>query len=70
MVPPLVWPCDHSRPTVSVFGHGGHIYHGVEDWRESMGIDWMTRDELAQAIPPAYTELIGAQLLAHLKVAA
>ena len=28
-----------------------------------MGIDWMTRDELAQAIPPAYTEHIGAQLL-------
>jgi hypothetical protein len=28
-----------------------------------MGIDWMTRDELAQAIPPAYTEFIGTQLL-------
>jgi DNA (cytosine-5)-methyltransferase 1 len=33
--------------------------------REAMGIDWMNRDELAQAIPPAYTELIGHQLLAH-----
>jgi hypothetical protein len=23
-----------------------------------MGIDWMTRDEMAQAIPPAFTERI------------
>lgn len=32
----------------------------------AMGIDWMTRDELAQAIPPAYTEHLGRQLLAAL----
>jgi DNA (cytosine-5)-methyltransferase 1 len=30
------------------------------------GIDWMTREELTQAIPPAYTEFIGRQLLQHL----
>lgn len=30
-----------------------------------MGIDWMTWDELREAIPPAYTEFIGTQLLAH-----
>lgn len=28
-----------------------------------MGIDWMTQKECAEAIPPVYTEYIGAQLL-------
>ena len=28
-----------------------------------MGIDWMKRDELTQAIPPAYTEFTGKWLL-------
>jgi DNA (cytosine-5)-methyltransferase 1 len=32
-----------------------------------MGIDWMTRPELAEAIPPAYTEHIGHYLLAHIQ---
>lgn len=31
------------------------------------GIDWMTRDELAEAIPPAYTEFLGKQLMEYLK---
>ena len=31
--------------------------------KKAMGIDWMTRDELSQAIPPAYTFWIGKQLL-------
>jgi DNA (cytosine-5)-methyltransferase 1 len=70
IAPPLVHPCRHDRPTVSVFGHGGHIYHRVEDWRKVMGIEWMTRDELAQAIPPAYTELIGHQLMQHIRAGA
>lgn len=33
---------------------------------EAMGIDWMSGNELCEAIPPAYTEHIGAQLLEHL----
>ena len=35
--------------------------------RDAMGIDWMTKNELNEAIPPAYTQLIGKQLLAHIK---
>jgi DNA (cytosine-5)-methyltransferase 1 len=64
----FLWPeCDHTKQIISVFGHGGHIYHGVADWRDAMGIDWMSPDELAQAIPPTYTEWIGKQLMKLLK---
>ena len=31
---------------------------------KAMGIDWMTRAELSEAIPPAYTHWIGLQLMA------
>jgi DNA (cytosine-5)-methyltransferase 1 len=34
--------------------------------RDAMGIDWMTKNELNEAIPPAYTRFIGRQLLAYL----
>ena len=33
----------------------------------AMGIDWMNRSELSEAIPPAYTEYIGTQLLRYIK---
>jgi DNA (cytosine-5)-methyltransferase 1 len=36
----------------------------LAQWRDALGVDWMDKDELAEAIPPAYTEWIGQQLLA------
>ena len=62
---------------LSIYGHGaretqrgnrGNDYRraGVAQARTAMGIEWMTQAELSQAIPPAYTEWIGRQLLATL----
>lgn len=56
----------------SVIGNHGHLnYPGEFELRqEAMGIDWMTVQELAQAIPPDYTELIGHQLMQHVQARA
>jgi DNA (cytosine-5)-methyltransferase 1 len=51
-------------------GHWLHVVgncNGVEACRDAMGISWMTGKELAQAIPPAYTELIGSMLMAEVQ---
>jgi DNA (cytosine-5)-methyltransferase 1 len=34
-----------------------------QDGERAMQIDWMTKDELAEAIPPAYTEWIGRRIM-------
>lgn len=61
-------PHEHKGRAVGVYGHGGHTKKHRMLYRkeaaEAMQIDWMNRDELSQAIPPAYTEFIGGQLLA------
>lgn len=54
----------YRSPVVAVYGSGGG--KAREHWDEAMGIDWMNTAELAQAIPPAYTEHIGHYLLAEL----
>lgn len=58
---------------VCVAGHGdsgrGRIprdHRNKASWQHAMSIDWMTMEEMAQAIPPAYTEWIGRQLLRYL----
>jgi DNA (cytosine-5)-methyltransferase 1 len=54
-------------PYVAVYGEGGGK-GTVAEWQEAMGIDWTSdRRELAEAIPPAYTEYIGHQLMAAIE---
>lgn len=53
-------------PKAGEFIHVVGNFSGVEYARQAMGIDWMNRDEMAQAIPPAYTTFIGWQLRAAL----
>lgn len=59
---------------VCMAGHGdsgrGRIpadHRTVAAWKSASGIDWMTQKEMAQAIPPAYTEYIGKELMKILK---
>lgn len=57
-------------PYVAVYGDGGGK-GSVAEWQEAMGIDWTdVRVEIAEAIPPAYTEHIGARLLQQIQGAA
>ena len=71
-------PCSHSDETVTVTGHPGGSskrdgrrgFGNTEAWKQAMGIDWMTATEMAQAIPPAYTQHIAAQLLTEIEVVA
>ncbi len=75
-------PCDHKKQgrPIDVSGTGGRRInrrkddHGgntnkprnLREGQDAMGIDWMRRYELSQAIPPAYTEFIGRQLIEQL----
>ena len=73
IVPPMHGP--HLEPIVKMgrppqAGHRMHVvgnFSGVKEAKKAMGIDWMTRDGLRESIPPAYTNYIGMQLLAHLQ---
>lgn len=51
------------RDFVQVTG-GGNC--SIAAARDAMQIDWMTKGELNEAIPPAYTQFIGKQLLQYL----
>jgi DNA (cytosine-5)-methyltransferase 1 len=78
--PFLVGSCFHRYEALGVYGHGPWNSHGTrfrgtyqgtaDERRVGMEIDWMNRDEVSQAIPPAYAELIGRQLMQHVQAKA
>lgn len=50
---------DQNTSFVQVTG-GGNC--SIANAKNAMGIDWMTKAELNEAIPPKYTELLGRQI--------
>lgn len=52
------------KPRAGEFIHVVGNFSGIKEARKAMGIDWMIRDELREAIPPAYSEYIAKQFLA------
>lgn len=51
------------KPKHNEFMHIVGHFSGVKEARAAMGIPWMTRDELRESIPPAYTCYLGRQLM-------
>lgn len=52
-----------TSSVVGCYGNGRGKGDNVALWSKAMGIDWMTRKELAQAIPPAFSEYLGRFLM-------
>lgn len=58
---------EHRLSTVvQIYGNAG----GREHWPAALGVDWMTSKEMAECVPPSYTEHLGRQLAAHIDRAA
>jgi len=75
-------PCDHGRFTDRIFPGSSNRPNGrtvmnvgeyrvpLATQREVMQMPWSDLYGISQAVHPSYTEHIGTQLMAHLKVAA
>lgn len=64
----LLPPCAHLKAPVLISGTHRRTWepryeYSVQQCRDAADLQWMTRTDLDQAIPPAYTEYIGKQLL-------
>ncbi len=55
-------PCPPDK-IIQVVGH----FSGVERAKKEMQTPWMSRDEMAEAIPPVYTEWIGGRLIKQIE---
>lgn len=69
---PAGWTVEKITPTPAedrfaarIERGGGYVPRSIRVQGELLGIDWMTARGLQESIPPAYTEHIGRQLLAH-----
>jgi hypothetical protein len=60
----LTLGCHHRRADLA-FEHKGE-----RAYADAMGCEWMTAREAREAVPPAYTELIGCQLRQYLSTEA
>lgn len=72
----LTPPCpSHDQDYFVIFGHevrnrrkgsAAGRKNKIAEGRKAMGIDWMTRGELSESIPPAYGEFVGRAAIAHM----
>lgn len=65
----LLPSCDHSYHPVLLSGRGNRRVNGTRRGEDpkarraaAVGIDWMSYDELSQAIPPAYSKFLAEQI--------
>ena len=56
---------DQRHPNAKYITVTGNVWPFTKA-KFAMGIDWMTKAELVQAIPPAYTEWLGKQIIERL----
>lgn len=70
----LLPSCNHSIAPILITGRGMRFENGkrashvkIAIKRAAMQIDWMTDDEITQAIPPAYSKFLAEQIEACLE---
>ena len=56
------WTPEHRD---SAKRRGGYVPH-TDVCRQLLGVDWTTKHELSQVVPPAFTEHLGKQLIQHI----
>lgn len=66
----LLPPCSHGDRPILISGQGSRIINGKRNPRlplsiknKAIEINWMNREELSQAIPPAYSAFLAKQLI-------